>query len=173
MILTLIFLVFLLLMVWSGYSEGLVHVLARLAVWALVFYMATVLSKPLAELFSSWVSGQFARPGVPQTVSREGTQFLSSGLAFTVVMMVGSMIGHFLLRPIRFVRRLPFLGQLDGLLGGLVFLAIGVVVSFFVLQVLSVLPNAWLQMQFSQSQFLNQFLDSTPVLSNQIYQWWL
>ncbi|CAK1238996.1 CvpA family protein [Fructobacillus tropaeoli] len=173
MILSLIFAVVIFLMALSGYREGLVHVLARLAIFCLVFYMATVYSKPLADLFSNWVSGQFSRPGVPEEVSRQGTQFLSSGLAFMVVMALGSFVGHYLLRPIRFIRRLPILGALDGLLGGILYLGIGVVLSFVILQVLSVVPNAWLQMQFSQSPILNQFLNTTPVLSNQIYQWWL
>ncbi|GAO99737.1 CvpA family protein [Fructobacillus ficulneus] len=173
MILSIVVIIFILLMFYSGYQEGIVHVLARLALFALVFYMATILSKPLAGVFENWVSGQFARPGVPQEVSRQGTQFLSSGLAFAVVMSVGSMLGHFLLRPIRFVRRLPILGSLDGILGGLLYLALGVFLSFLILQVLSVIPNEWLQMQFSQSSFLNSFLNKTPVLADQIYQWWL
>lgn len=173
MILMWIAIIFLLLMFMSGYRMGLVTTLARFALWALVFYIATVLSKPLASVFSTWVSGQFARPSVPSALANEGTQFLSSGLAFAVIMILGSFLGHFLLRSIHFVRRIPFLGKIDGILGAILSLVLGLVITFFLLQLFSVVPNAWLQGQFAENHLLNEFMDQFPMISNQIYHWWL
>ncbi|MFC4760918.1 CvpA family protein [Fructobacillus durionis] len=173
MVLMWIAILFLIVMTHSGYRTGFVMSLTRVVLWGLILYVATVLSKPLSTVFSGWISGQFARPSVPTTWANDGSSFLASGLAFVVIMMVGSFIGHFLLRSIHFVRRLPFLGKIDGLLGALLELAFGLVLTFFCLQILSVIPNAWLQGQFTENHYLSDYLDQFPIISNQIYQWWL
>ncbi|MBS9336294.1 CvpA family protein [Fructobacillus papyrifericola] len=173
MVLMWIGILFLVLMVHSGYRTGLVTSLAKIVLWGLVLYVATVLSKPLSTVFSGWISGQFARPSVPSSWANSGSTFLASGIAFAVIMALGTFVGHFLLRSVHFVRRIPFLGKVDGLLGALLSLALGLVLAFFALEILSVIPNAWLQGQFTENQYLNHYIDQFPIISNKIYQWWL
>ncbi|MBS9335429.1 CvpA family protein [Fructobacillus sp. M1-13] len=173
MVLMWIGILFLVLMVHSGYKTGFTTSLARIVLWGLVLYVALVLSKPLSTVFAGFISGQFARPTVPTSWANSGTSFLASGLAFALILALGSFVGHFLLRSIHFVRRIPLLGKLDGLLGAALSLVLGLVLIFFCLQILSVIPNAWLQGQFAENQFLNHYLDQFPIISNQIYQWWL
>ncbi|CAK1239919.1 CvpA family protein [Fructobacillus fructosus] len=173
MILLWIVVIFILLMAYSGYRTGFVTALTRLILWAVIFYAATVLSKPLSSLFAGWTTGQFARPSVPSSWASSGSTFLASGIAFALILIIGSLIGHFLLRPVHFIRRVPFLGQLDGLLGATLSIIFALVFAFFCLELLSVIPNAWIQGQFTESSLLNEFLDQFPIISNKIYQWWL
>ncbi|MDF7637705.1 CvpA family protein [Leuconostocaceae bacterium ESL0958] len=173
MILLTIFILFVLLMAYSGYQAGLVRTIIRCLVFVCAFYLATAFAKPLAEWFGSYVNGQFFRPGVPENLSRQGSDFLAAGIAFALIMAAATWLGHFLLRPFHIIHRLPILGSLDAWLGALLYLALGLTLSFFILQLLSVLPNYWLQTQFSDTDLLNRFLDEFPLFSQQIYQWWL
>ncbi|CAK8054661.1 CvpA family protein [Eupransor demetentiae] len=173
MVLMILGLILVLLMIYSGYQAGLVHVLARLILFVLIFFVATQLSKPLGQVGVHFLTGHFIRPQVPDNVSQDGSQFLASGLAFSLIMFLGSMLSRYLLRSVHFVRRIPILGRLDGLLGGLFYGAVGLVICFFILQVLSVIPNFWIQNQLVNSPVLNYFLDRFPVFSQNIYQWWL
>lgn len=173
MVLLWIGIIFIFLMAYSGYRTGFVTALTRLLLWAVIFYVATILAKPLSTVFSGWIAGQFARPTVPTSWANSGSTFLASGIAFTLLIIIGSFIGHLILRPVHFIRRLPLLGQFDGLLGAALSTIFALVLVFFCLELLSVIPNAWLQGQFTESSLLNEFLDQFPIISNKIYQWWL
>ena len=58
-------------------------------------------------------------------------------------------------------------------LGILTPIVYGVVIAFFALQVLSVVPDVWIQDQFLSTPLLNQLLDGVPFFAEQIYHWWL
>ncbi|MDF7627409.1 CvpA family protein [Lactobacillaceae bacterium L1_55_11] len=162
-----------LLMAYRGYQDGIMTVLGRLILWILIFYLALRLSRPLGDFLTQMVTGHFVRPDVPSVYSDDGTPFLASGLAFTLILLLGKLLMHFILRPIHLIRHIPVLGQLDGLLGAVGEAGLALVICFFVLQVLSVIPNAWLQDQLVTSPILNRFLNEFPFFSENIYQWWL
>jgi len=103
----------------------------------------------------------------------DGSQFLASGLVFGLIIIVGGILSHAILRTIKIVRRIPILGWLDGVLGAIFCGLIGASIAFFVLEMLSVVPNAWVQDQFLNTPLLNTILDKTPFLADQIYHWWL
>ncbi|MCT8388719.1 CvpA family protein [Leuconostoc holzapfelii] len=165
--------IFVFLWLVSGYRHGLVNGLLRLALWAVVWYIAIKFAQPFGHFLSRFVAGQFVRTTVPQEVVNQGSQFLGSGIAFSVLLILGGFVSHYVLRSLRVIRHIPFLGWVDGVLGACLYGVIGVVIAFFALQVLSVVPNVWVQDQFLKTPLLNQLLDGVPFFAEQIYQWWL
>ncbi|MGX7051687.1 CvpA family protein [Leuconostoc palmae] len=165
--------VFILCWIISGYKHGFVNGVLRLALWIIVWYIAIKFSKPVGSYIANFVNGQFIRTTIPQDVAGHGSQFLGSGIAFTVLLILGGVISHYVLRSMSIIRRIPFLGWVDGLLGAILYGTIGAVISFFVLQLLSVIPEPWVQDQFLNTPQLNQILDQAPFFAGQIYQWWL
>ena len=87
--------------------------------------------------------------------------------------MLGGAISHYVLRSLKIIRHIPLLGWVDGVLGALLYGVIGIVIAFFSLQVLSVIPNVWVQDQFLNTPQLNELLDNAPFFAEQIYNWWL
>lgn len=173
MILLGIALVFVLLWFISGYRHGFVNGLLRLSLWVVVWYIAIKFSKSLGAVISNFVDGQFIRTTVPQDVVGHGSEFLASGLAFSVLLILGGTVSHYVLRSLSIIRRIPILGWVDGVLGAVLYGIIGAVIAFFGLELLSVIPNVWVQDQFLNTPELNHVLDNAPFFAQQIYQWWL
>lgn len=160
----------------SGYRVGFVRAIVRLVTWAVVWYVAIKLTKPLAEVVSPYVpdlTAQFVRSGVPDAAVNQASDFLLAGLAFAVIMIIGQILARALLRQLRWIKKVPVLGFVDAVGGLIVYLAITVIVLFFTVQILSVIPNPWLQDQFLQANHLNDLMDRLPFFADQIYQWWL
>ncbi|ADG40613.1 MULTISPECIES: CvpA family protein [Leuconostoc] len=173
MILLIIGFIFILSWVISGYRHGLVNGLLRLALWFIVWYIAIKFARPVGAVLTQFVDGQFVRTGVPQHVVNQGSQFLASGLVFSLLIMLGGTVSHYVLRSLKIIRHIPLLGWVDGALGAFLYGAIGMVIAFFALELLSVVPNVWIQDQFLNTPELNRLLDNAPFFAQQIYQWWL
>ncbi|WP_278848548.1 CvpA family protein [Leuconostoc lactis] len=173
MILLGIAIIFVLLWLISGYRHGFVNGLLRLALWVVVWYIAIKFAQPFGQFLSRFLAGQFVRNTVPQDVVSHGSQFLGSGIAFSLLLILGGTVSHFVLRSLHVIRHIPILGWVDGVLGALLYGVIGVVIAFFALQVLSVVPDVWIQDQFLSTPLLNQLLDGVPFFAEQIYHWWL
>ncbi|GMA70248.1 hypothetical protein GCM10025879_14940 [Leuconostoc litchii] len=157
----------------KGYHMGLVNAVLRFILCVIVWYIAIKFSKPVGQLLTNIVSGQFVRTTVPQTVVGEGSQFLASGIVFTLILILGGIVSHWILKSFSVVRHIPLLGWLDSVLGGLLYGIVGAVIAFFALQLLSVMPNDWVQDQFLKTPLLNEILDNMPFFASQIYNWWL
>ncbi|MCT4420257.1 MULTISPECIES: CvpA family protein [Leuconostoc] len=164
---------FVLLWIFSGYRQGVIRAVLRVILWVVVWYIAIKLSQPIGQYLTHLVSGQFVRTTIPESVVGDGSQFLASGLIFGLIIIIGGLLSHAILRTFKIVRRLPILGWLDGILGALFCGLIGASIAFFVLELLSVVPNTWVQDQFLNTPMLNTILDKTPFLADQIYHWWL
>ncbi|HEY4400287.1 MAG TPA: CvpA family protein [Lactobacillaceae bacterium] len=167
----------LVLALWSGFRVGFLRALARLVAVAIVWYIAIKLSKPLAQaVFEPLLpqhKAQFVLSGVPDEVVNQAGPFLLSGLAFAAIMLIGGIVARLFLGQLKWIKKVPVLGFLDALAGALIYGVIAVVILFFALQLVSVWPNAWLQDQLLAATYLTEWLNKVPVLSDQIYQWWL
>ena len=76
--------IFILITIRMGYRMGLVNAVLRFILWVIVWYIAIKFSKPFGQLLTDFVSGQFVRTTIPQSVVGDGSQFLASGLVFTL-----------------------------------------------------------------------------------------
>ncbi|WP_273720148.1 CvpA family protein [Leuconostoc mesenteroides] len=165
--------IFILITIRMGYRMGLVNAVLRFILWVIVWYIAIKFSKPFGQLLTDFVSGQFVRTTMPQSVVGDGSQFLASGLVFTIIFILGGIVSHWILKSFSVVRHIPLLGWFDAILGGLLYGIMGAVIAFFALELLSVMPNVWIQDQFLKTPLLNDILDNMPFFANQIYNWWL
>jgi uncharacterized membrane protein required for colicin V production len=160
----------------SGYRVGFLRAIVRLVTWVIVWYVAIKLAKPVAAVIQPYLpdlTAQFVRSGVPDAAVNQAGDFLIAGLAFTLIMIIGQLLARAILRQLRWIKKVPILGFVDALGGLAVYVVITIIVLFFTVQILSVIPNPWLQDQFLEANYLNDLMDRLPFFAEQIYQWWL
>lgn len=174
MILTIITLLIILLNAWKGFRVGITRAIMNAVLFVLVWFFSIKLSRPIAEhILINWPDGEFVRNGVPDNVLHQGTAFLASGIVFIVLYAIGYLIIFWFMSHLKLLRKVKVTGMLDKILGAIIYTAVSSIFCFFVLQILSVFPNAWLQKQFAQADLINIFLNRFPFLAENIYQWWL
>lgn len=166
-------LIFVLLWFVYGWRKGLVNATLRLIFFIGTWYIAIKFSKPLSGAIANIVNGDFFRTTIPQAVAGDGSNFLASGIVFVLILAIGGTVSTMILRQFKIIRRIPLLGSLDAILGAVVCGLIGITIAFFILQLLSVIPNSWLQDQFMNTPELDYILDKLPFFAQQIYNWWL
>lgn len=174
MILTIITFIIILLNALKGFKVGISRAIINALLFILVWFFAIKLSRPIAEhILINWPDGEFVRNGVPDSVLHQGTAFLASGIVFIVLYAIGYLIIFWFMSHLNLLRKIKATGLVDKVLGAVIYMAVSAVFCFFVLQILSVFPNAWLQKQFAQADLLNLFLNRFPFFAENIYQWWL
>lgn len=175
MVIGIIFGLALLIAFMQGYRYGLVNTIARVIGYAILGVVALLLAHPLGLAIANFLSNSHVafRPNAPTIVINQGIQFLSSGLAFALIYLIGGFFVHAILRSLHFIKKIPVIGRINAILGGGINILLVYTVGFFILQMLSVLNIPWVQQQFIQAPYLGAILDKTPVFSTQIYQWWL
>jgi uncharacterized membrane protein required for colicin V production len=160
-----------------GHHFGLLRSVFRLLSRVVVFVLGILLAHRLGAWLSTAVlenlGGTFAASNVPDLVSGKATQFLASGLAFALISGIGYWVLNSIERSLKFFNKIPLLGTLNQLLGGLVYLLLAYVTIFFVLQVTQTLAIDWYHKQLVTSTLAQWMLDKTPYLSQQIYAWWV
>lgn len=175
MVLGIIFGLALVLAFMQGYRYGLVNTIARVIGYVILGIVALLFAHPLGLVITKFLGDAFVafRPGAPNQLVNQGSQFLGAGLGFMIIYLIGGIFVHSILRSLRFIKKIPIINTINAILGGVVNLVLTYIISFFALQLLSVMNIAWVQQQFVDAPFLNSILDQTPILSNAIYQWWL
>lgn len=159
----------------QGYRYGLVNTLARVIAYALLGFVALLFAHPLGKVIAQFIDNSHValRSNTPEIFLNQGSQFLCAGLAFIIIYVAGGFFVHTILRSLQFIKKIPIVGKLNALLGGLLNFILVYIVSFFTLQILAVVNIPWVQQQFLQAPILNTILNKTPILSEAIYQWWL
>lgn len=170
--------ILILILVWSfinGYRQGLLNTLARLIGYAFLAVIAMLLAHPLGTIITNFITSTSTtyRPNVPSVLLNRGSQFLGSGLAFIIIYAIGGYVIHTLLGGLKFIKKIPVVSTFNAILGGMINLVFTYIILFFILQFLSVLNIEWLHQQFLQAPIIETLLDKTPIISNEIYQWWL
>lgn len=175
MIIGIIFGLALVLAFMQGYRYGLVNTIARVIGYFLLGMVALLFAHPLGTIITNFLGDTLVafRPGAPNQLVNQGTQFLGAGLGFTVIYFIGGLFVHSILRSLRFIKKIPIVSTINAILGGLINLILTYIIGFFALQLLSVMNIAWVQQQFVAAPYLNTILYQTPILSHAIYQWWL
>jgi uncharacterized membrane protein required for colicin V production len=160
-----------------GYHYGLVRALFRLISRLIII----IVSMLLAHRFGTWInqtflenlSASFAASSVPDSVTQKASQFLASGIAFSIISIGGYWVLHQIERSLRFLNKIPLIGTVNRLAGGLVYLVLAYLIIFLVLQVTQTWTIDWYRDQLISSRFAQWILNQTPYLSQSIYDWWL
>ncbi len=87
-----------------------------------------------------------------------------------LIFAIVAFLCHWLVRQLNWVRRLPVIGTLDRLAGGLLSLLIGYVIIFVILVVTQLWPAESWQMQLANSGLARLIIDQTPLLAQLVLQ---
>ncbi|MBM7618114.1 putative membrane protein required for colicin V production [Weissella uvarum] len=166
----------LLLAFYRGQTYGLARSFIRFGGRLLVLALATIYSRPCGawlyqNLISHVSSGWLASAGNNAAVS-DRVQFISAGIAFGLITMIGFMIVRRVEKSVRFINRMPILGSLNRLGGGVVYLILVYVELFFLFIFTQALPIPWYHDQIANSSLVQWMIEQTPYLSSQLLQMW-
>ena len=156
-----------------GFVRSLLSLGGRFVVYAVAVLMSHRLGSWIHETFLMTVQARWAANGVPEFVSDKANEFLASGLAFGLIMIIGTFIVSSIERSLRFINHVPLLGTVNRLAGMLVYGLLVYVEIFFVLQLTQTWEIPWYHDAMIQSPIAQWILNQTPYFSDAIYQWWI
>lgn len=96
-----------------------------------------------------------------------------NGVAFMIILFVGWLITRFIGGLLNFVTIIPVIKQLNALGGAILNFLVSYVAVFLILFLLTMLPIDAIQEAFSNSWLARTILEDTPVISSQLYNWWI
>lgn len=176
-VLTIIVIIALMLAFYRGQMYGLARSVIRFGGRFLVFIIALTYSHGLgqwlyANLIKHFNITWLKESGTGDMISQRA-EFLSAGLAFALITMIGFMIVRRVERHVKFVNRIPFLGTLNRLGGGIVYLLLIYLELFFLFVFTQDLPIAWYHNQITDSNLIQWMIKETPYLSSELYKMWV
>lgn len=160
-----------------GYRLGMVRSLTmlvgRLIVYTFAILLAHKLGSWLYSAFFNSISANWTATNVPTTVANQPAEFLASGIAFTIIILIGMSIVKAIERSLRFINKIPILSTLNRLAGLIVLGLVVYVEIFFVLQITQTLNIPWYTQELANSSIAQGIMNNTPYISEAVYDWWL
>lgn len=144
----------------------------RVLIWIVAILLSHRLGVFLKDTFFNSIQAQWAT-AVPSTLTDNTLEFFSSGIAFALIMLIGSLILRTINRSLTFINKVPLIGGLNRFLGMLVAIIMVYVEIFLILNIVRTWPIDWLQTQLAASPMAQYILNKTPVLSESIYTWFI
>jgi len=96
-----------------------------------------------------------------------------NGVAFIIILFIGWLITRFIGGLLNVVTVIPVIKQLNTLGGALLNFIVSYVAVFLILFLLTMLPVDAVQEAFKDSWLARTILEDTPVISTQLYNWWI
>ena len=156
----------------NGHHRGLLMMAlytgAYIVSWLVARAMAPLLVQGLARLLPDVTTNSSYSGQVLSAVNLNA--FFSRGLAFLLLFTVVSALCHWGIRQLRWVKRVPVIGTVDRLAGGVLSLLVGYVIIFLVLLVLQLWPAEWWQLQLANSGLARLIIDQMPALAHLVLQ---
>ncbi|KRM26964.1 MULTISPECIES: CvpA family protein [Limosilactobacillus] len=156
----------------NGHRKGLI----MMVLYTGAYIVSWLAAKTVAPLLGTWLSHLL--PNVTDEASYSSailsavdtSAFFSRGIAFLLVFTAVSIICHWGIRQLRWIKRVPVIGTVDRLAGGALSLVIGYIIIFLVLVVTQLWPAGWWQMQIANSGLARLIINQTPVLAHLLLQ---
>lgn len=151
----------------SGHRRGLLM---------MIFYVGTYLISWLVARWGSEIIGSYLGHLLPD-VSRDATysnvilrtvnnnDFFYRGVAFLVIFMIVTWLGHWVIGRLRWLQALPIIGTFDRLMGGILSLVVGYIIVYVALVILQLWPVSWWQLQVANSGLAQFMINQTPGLA--------
>ncbi|MER2294358.1 MAG: CvpA family protein [Desemzia incerta] len=170
--------VFLLIGIYSGAKRGLVLQLILSIGFLVSYYFASryylevseylqlVVPYPSASIDDSFVFYSGA-------LSFQLDEAFYHGISFLLIIFLGWLVTRFIGGLSRGVKFLPVVKQANSVGGAVIGGVISYVEVFLLLFVLTMLPIDFVQEQFASSGLAKMIVTNTPILSEQIYSWWV
>jgi uncharacterized membrane protein required for colicin V production len=178
MLLTIALFIILAIGAYGGARRGLVLQLVMTIGYVISYFLAANYYKALGEKLDLLVPYPSASEGTQfvfytQAIGFNLDQAFYNGVAFMLIVFIGWLITRFiggLLNPLTY---LPVIKQLNTVGGAVLAFVVSYTGIFLVLVLLTMLPFVVIQNAFNDSRLAQTIVESTPVLSKQIYDWWI
>lgn len=108
-----------------------------------------------------------------QTFSFRLDEAFYAGVAFLLILFAGRLITRFIGIFVHSLTYVPILRQVDWIAGGVLSVALAYVTIFLLLSLLSFVPVAAIQDQFSGNSLAHFIVDKTPFLTDKIQNLWI
>lgn len=176
MVITVGILVLFLMAIMNGYRNGLVKTLFRFVGRIVIWTIAVMLSHNIGQFLADhlqWSFGSNWSSPVTDKLVNKSTNFLYSGIGFSLITGIGFYLLHRLQRGLKFINKVPLVGTVNRLAGAMLSLIIMYLGVFFFLYVAGALNITWLHEQITYSNLAQTIMQQTPILSEKIYEWFL
>lgn len=162
---------FIILILIGCFINGRRRGLLMMALYTGTYIVSWLIARSGAQLVGGFLSNFL--PDVSQGAeyskillkSADNNTFFYNGIAFLVIFTVVSILCHWGINRLRWIKRLPIIGTVDQLAGGTLSFVIGYIVIFVVLAVLQLWPAGWWQTQMSSSGLAQFIINQTPGLA--------
>lgn len=177
MILTTVILVILLGCWLNGRKRGVIAIVISTATYFLGWLLARVGSRPLGLFLSSILPSIGSQPAtldgshLSNAITTSSNQFLYNGIAFMIIFYGVTWFSRWLLRRLRFLKKVPVVGTVNGWAGGILDVICGYLIIFMFLMIFQMWPNAWWQDQLAQSGLAQWMITETPIVTTAAIHW--
>ncbi|GKS81849.1 hypothetical protein LPAF129_15350 [Ligilactobacillus pabuli] len=169
MLVSLIILLVLLLGFRYGFKRGLVQTLLSILGYLVVLGLALYFSGGVGGFLLKYLPNLDQQVGNGETITRLFYRIL----AFWIIAIVGGIAFRVVTRTFTSITKLPLVSQLNSLAGGIVWLAVAYVLTFFVLLLLATSPTSPVQNSLSSSPVAQFMLKETPIFSQRVWNEWV
>ncbi|SDQ47057.1 Uncharacterized membrane protein, required for colicin V production [Carnobacterium viridans] len=178
MLMTVLIVLILAMGAYSGARRGLVLQF----VFTIGYFVSYLLARNYYQLL-----GSHLELIVPYPSATESSQFVFydqalgfnldgafyNGVAFITILFVGWLITRFVGGLLNAVTLIPVIKQLNTLGGALLNVIVSYIAIFIVLFLLTMVPVDAIQESFNNSWLARTIVEDTPVISAQLYNWWI
>lgn len=161
----------------NGKKRGLINTLISTATYFVGWIFARIGAKPLGIVLSNILPSignhteNAANNHFTGMISTSSNQFFYNGIAFMIIWWGITFLSRWLLRRLNFLKRVPILGTVNGIAGGVLDVVIGYLIIFMVLMVFQLWPSSWWQSQLANSGLAQWIILKTPVLTREAITW--
>lgn len=148
----------------NGHRRGLLAMVLMLA----TYIISWIVAKQGTQLVGGWLKSFFPTIGTEATFSDNllaninNNLFFYNGIAFMIIFTVVSILCHWGIRQLNWIKRIPIIGSVDRIVGGLLSFLIGYVIIYVVLIIMQLWAAGWWQMQMANSELARFIINQTP-----------
>ncbi|MBD5806422.1 CvpA family protein [Lactobacillus sp. 0.1XD8-4] len=152
----------------NGHRRGLLTMVLMLG----TYIIAWLVARQGTQLVGSWLKSLLPSIGDEATFSANlladvnSNLFFYNGIAFMIIFTIVSILCHWGIRQLNWIKKIPVIGTVDKLAGGVISFLIGYLIIFVVLIVMQLWPAGWWQMQMATSELAQLIINQTPGLAH-------
>lgn len=152
----------------NGHRRGLLTMVLMLG----TYIIAWLVARQGTQFVGSWLKSLLPSIGDEATFSANlladvnSNLFFYNGIAFMIIFTIVSILCHWGIRQLNWIKKIPVIGTLDKLAGGVISFLIGYLIIFVVLIVMQLWPAGWWQMQMATSELAQLIINQTPGLAH-------
>ncbi len=176
--LTILIMLFLAISFYTGYQRGLMLQLVYSAGYALSFILAKSFYKPLGKKLELLIPYPAPTPKTELVLFDNSLIFdldkaFYAGFAFVIILFFGWLITRFIGMLCYGLTFMPLLKQGNDTVGGLLNSLITFIGLVIILTLIAMVPLDIIQNLFRKSSLAKWLVDSTPLISNWLNDWWI